>query len=115
MCIREIYACINGFLVPLYYCEHTSNACLVPFDGQCKFICSEMLDFGEKTGDFDAANKHRWKLNSLWNEHDTKLQYLPFSISPRSSSVYERAHEMTLTDTTFRKFNINNDLLLFYS
>lgn len=46
-------------MVPYYYCEHISNACVVPFDWQCKFIRSVMLDSGEKTDNFDAARKHR--------------------------------------------------------
>lgn len=74
-----------------------------------------MLDSSEKTGNFDAASKHRWKLNSLWNEHDTELQYLPFPISEQSNPDCEHAHEVTLMGTTFRKFNMNNGLALFYS
>lgn len=71
-----------------------------------------MLDSGEKTDNFDAARKHRWKLNSLLNERDTKLQYLPFPISLRSNPDCEHAHEMTLMGTTFQKFIMNDYLAI---
>lgn len=65
---------------------------------------------------FWFSQQTQMKLNSLWNEHDAKLQYLPYPHVPTEKNPdCEHAHKKTLRGTTFNKFNMNNDLALFYT